>query len=107
MDRNTDNIIDKAIVEKVSAEYDKEFFDWGYCCTWDFLDYAENDFRVGMCCYAYGVESLSELETKLIDIADSLGLDNPVNLTYDGCFDDNGNEQMGWLQPINLVMPYI
>ena len=99
--RNTDKLIDETKADKVSDRYDRIFSDWGYICTWDFLDFQENDYRVGMCCYTTDRDSLESVEKAIKSVAADLGLDDPVSINVS----DDDENQKNWLQPINLVLP--
>lgn len=99
--RHTDKLIDEKMADKVYEMYDKIFSEWAYICSWDFLDYAKNDYRVGMCCYTFDKDDLDIVEKKLKKVAADLGLDAPVSIHIS----DDDDNQKNWLQPINLVLP--
>ena len=105
--RNTDELIDKSLEQKISDKYDKAIPDWVYCCTWDEQDSVNTDgARVGMMCHlvvGYNedvrglVTCLDHFVKQLDTIASELNLDVPCEIQFDD------SETISWIQYINLA----
>jgi hypothetical protein len=107
--RSTDELIDEVMASKLAEAYTKEFKadDFMYICTWDGLDFSEDDYRVGMllCVEGSDVDSVFKRATKVAVDVGAKWL--PVRFTYDYDPDEKMPEgventpQISWIQWVN------